>query len=116
VFTGCLVIVAIWDSKNHNHESCIWQLEDITSRDFARALTQILRWSLVTLLSLLLHLQSLTCTFLQKHPHPLPPNPFGIIEIFPKAATSQKSPKNLHLASPSAGVHLASVSKSSVLV
>jgi len=34
--------------------------------------------------SLLPRLPNLTCTFLQKHPHPLSPNPFSIINIFQK--------------------------------
>jgi len=29
---GCLVIVAVWHSMNHNHESCTWQLWEVNSR------------------------------------------------------------------------------------
>jgi len=32
---GCLVIVAVRHSTSDNHESCIWQLWDVTSRFFA---------------------------------------------------------------------------------
>jgi len=79
---GYLVIVAVRHSTNHNHESCIWQLWEVTSSFFACALCQIRRWSLVASPPLLPHLPNLTCTFFQKHLHPLLPNPFGIIEIF----------------------------------
>jgi hypothetical protein len=34
LIAGCLVIVAFWHSMNHNHESCILQLCDITSAIF----------------------------------------------------------------------------------
>jgi len=79
---GCLVIVAIRHSTNHNHESCIWQLWEVTSRFFTRTLSQIRRRSLVVLPSFLRCLQNVTCTFLQKHLNPLSLNPFGVINIF----------------------------------
>jgi len=49
---------------------------------FAQELCQIPRRSLVASPFLLPRLPNLTCTFLQKHLHPLSPNPFGIIKIF----------------------------------
>jgi len=78
---GWLVIVAVRHSTNYNQEYCIWQLWDVTSRWFTRALSQIRSGSLVPLPSVLSRLLNLTCTFRQKHLHPLSPNPFGIIEI-----------------------------------
>ena len=85
---GCLVIVTVWHSMNHNHESCICQLWMVTSRFFAHALCQICHQSLVASPPLLPGLSNVTCTFLQKHLHPcfLPlverttvrlPHPFG---------------------------------------
>jgi len=91
---GCLVIVAIQHSTNHNHESCIRQLWEDTVRFFASALTQIRRGWLVALPSLLSCLLNLTSTFLQKHLNPLAPNQFGIIQIFqrqPGLESLQKS-------------------------
>jgi hypothetical protein len=78
----CWVIVAVQHSTNYNHENCIWQLWDVTSRFVARALTQIRRRSLVAAHSLLPSLPNLTCTFLEKHLHPLSANLFGFIEVF----------------------------------
>jgi hypothetical protein len=83
---GCLVVVAIQHSTSHNHTCCIRQLWEATSHIFARALTQIWCWSLVASPSLLPCLPNLACTLLQKHLHPLSPNPFGIIEIFQRQA------------------------------
>jgi len=59
----------------------MWQLWNVTSQFFARALSQICRWSLVASPSLLPRLPNLTCTFFPKYLHPLSPNPFSIIEI-----------------------------------
>ena len=80
---GCRVIAAVRLLRNYNHESCIWQLWDVISWFFARVLSQIRRWLLVASPSVFPRLPNVTCTFLQKHLHSLPPNPFGIIEIFP---------------------------------
>jgi len=43
---------------------------------------------------LLSRLPKLPCTFLQNHPNPLPPNPFGIIEVF-QWQPALKSPHNV---------------------
>jgi hypothetical protein len=79
---GCRVIVPIQHSTNYNNESCIWQLWDVTSQLIAHELSQIRRPSFVASPSLLPRLPNLTCTFLQKHLHPLSPNPSGNSEIF----------------------------------
>ena len=79
---GCLGIVAVQLPTNHNHESCIWKLWEVISRVFTHTLTQIRRRTLVASPSLLPHLPNLACIFLQKHLHPLTPNPFSIIDIF----------------------------------
>jgi len=66
---------------NHNHECCIWQLRDVTCRIFARSLSHISHQLLVALPSLLSRFSNFACTFLHQHLHPLPANPFIIIEI-----------------------------------
>ena len=62
---GYLVIVAIPHSTNHNHQSCIWQLRDVTSRIFARMFSQIHHRWLVVSRYLLSCLPNLSWTFLQ---------------------------------------------------
>ena len=86
LIAGCLVIVAIRHSMNHNHETCIWQLWVVTLRHVARPLPQSRCPLLVTLPSLLSRLPNLSCTLFQKHLNPLSLNPFGIIKIFPRQA------------------------------
>jgi len=76
---GSQVIVAIWHSTNDNQQSGIWQLWEVTSRIFDRALSRIHCRSPVASPSLLPCLPNLACTILQKHLNPLSPNPFGII-------------------------------------
>jgi len=96
---GCRVIVTIRHSTNHIHESCIWQLWDVTSRVFDRVLSQIRLRSAVTSRSLLPRLPNLTCTFLQKHLHLLLLNLFGIIKIFQRQPGLESFQKicNCHL-------------------
>jgi len=79
---GCLVIVAIQHSTNHNHKSWIWQLLEVTSHFVTHSCTQIRYRSLVSSPSLLPHLPNLACTFVQNHHNPLSPDIFGIVEIF----------------------------------
>jgi len=67
---------------NHDHESCIWQLWEVTSRFFARAPSQICCQWLVSSPSLFPRLPKLSCTIIQKYLNPLSPNLFSIIEIF----------------------------------
>jgi len=74
-------ILAIRHPAIHNHERCIWQLGEVTSSLFARALAQIRRWSPVASPSFFAHLPNLACTYLLKHLHPLMANPLSIIEI-----------------------------------
>ena len=66
---------------NHNRESCIWQLWEFTPRLLAHVLSQIGRRSLVASPSRFSHVPNFACTFLQKHLHLLPTNPFSIIKI-----------------------------------
>ena len=80
--TGSLVIVAIWHSTNHNHESYIWQLWEVTCRFSACKLPKIGHWSLVASPLLLRCLPTLACTILPKHLNPLSLIPFGIIKTF----------------------------------
>jgi len=56
---GCRVIVAVLHSTNHNYESWIWQLWEVTSRFFASVLCKIRHWSLVALPHLLPRLLNL---------------------------------------------------------
>jgi len=72
---------AAWHLMNHNHDSYIWQLWEVSSRNVTCALPQIHHLSLVASPSLLPHLPNLACTFLQTHLNPLALNPFGIIKI-----------------------------------
>jgi len=66
---------------NHNHESCISQLREVTCQFVACALCHIRRRLLVASPSLIPRLPNLACTFLQKHLNPLSLKPFGIINI-----------------------------------
>jgi len=77
---GFQVFVSIRLSTNHNHESCIWQLWEVTCHILARVFSHIRRRSLVAPPSLLRRHPNLACTVHQKHLNPLLPNPFGIIE------------------------------------
>jgi len=86
LIVGCLVIVAVRQPTNHNHESCIWQLWDITSRIVAHTLSQIHYRSYVASVDLLPRLPNLAYTYLRKHLNPLSPNPFGILIIFHRQA------------------------------
>jgi len=79
---GCLAIVPAQRLANQKHECCIGQLRKVTICCCVCALSQIRCRSLVALPSLFPLLLKLTCTFFQKHPNPLSPTPFGIIEIF----------------------------------
>jgi hypothetical protein len=81
---GCLIIVAILQSTNYNHENGISQLREVPSHCVACRRSQIRQRLLVSLPAILPCLPNLDCKFLQKHIHPLPPNPFGIIEKFPR--------------------------------
>jgi hypothetical protein len=97
---GCRVIVAVLLSTNYHHESCIWHLWDVTSQCVTRALSLIRHRLLVSSPSVLPHLPNPTCTCLQKHLHPLPPNTYGIIEIFQRQPGLESLQKicNRHLA------------------
>jgi hypothetical protein len=78
---GCLVIVAIWHSMNHNHESSTLQIWEGSSLNFAHALTQIRCRLHVASPSLPCCIPKLCCAFLQIHLHPMLLNPFGSIDI-----------------------------------
>jgi len=81
LFGGSNHILPIRQPVNHNRERCIWQLCEVTSPLCACALSLIRRQSLVPSPYLFLCLSNFTCTFHQKHLHPLPVNLFSIIEI-----------------------------------
>ena len=100
---GCLVIVAVRHSTNHNHGSCIWQLREVTSHYFASALSQIRPQSHVALPSLLPHHPNCSCTLLQKHLFPLSPNPFGILGSFQGQPVVQNLQKSATAVSQSRG-------------
>jgi len=68
-FAGYLGIVAIWHWTNHNHESCISQLGEVTADLFTHSLCQLCCWLIVASPSLVSHLQNLTS------------NQFGITNI-----------------------------------
>jgi len=82
LIAGNLVIVAVQHSTNYNHDSCIWQLWDVTIHFCTSALSQIRRRLLVTSPSLLPRLPNHASTFLQKHQNLLSLNPFSIIDNF----------------------------------
>jgi len=89
LIAGFLVIVAIRHLTNHNNESCIWQLWEVTSCLFAKAQTQICHWSLVASHSLFPRLPNVTCTFREKNLNPLSLNPFRIIKTFQRQPVLQ---------------------------
>lgn len=99
LIAGCLVIVAIWHLTNHNYGSCIWQPWEITSRYFAHGVCQICHRSVYASASIVPPLLNLACALLQNHLHPLLPNPFDIIKIFPRQPGLESIPNifNLHL-------------------
>jgi len=96
---GRPVIVDIWHSTNHNHESCIWQLQEVPADICAAMLSQIGCRLLVASLAHLPRLPNLACTCVQKHHNPLSPNPFGIIKIFQRLQVPKCHQKicNCHL-------------------
>ena len=111
---GCLVIVAVQLLTNHNNESCIRQLWDVTSLCFCPPS----------------HQNPLPVACCVAFPCSSPPEPplhmasntspptvaksIRRYRKFPKAARSQKSPKNLQPLSPSAEVNVTAVSDGSV--
>jgi hypothetical protein len=82
LIAGCLSIVAIRHSMNHNYKSSIWQLRHVTSCYFASAVTKIHCRSLVASLSNLPRLPNVARTFLHNNFNLVSPIPFSSIAIF----------------------------------
>jgi len=115
---GYLVIVAVWHSTNHNHESCIWQIWEVTSRIWPTCSRQSVAGRLLSRLPLFFASQI-------SPPEPCLHNSLKSSQTtvaesvrqyqnFPMSARSRMCPKNLQPQSASAGADPTTVSTCSV--